>query len=73
VHGGDPTGIIVERRTVPPNEQPGGWSQLTKLPASAAEYADNSVKKGQNVAYRVRAVNTNGQSAYSNVVRLAAK
>jgi hypothetical protein len=73
VHGGDPTGVVVERRIVPANDQPGGWTQLTKLGANAAEYNDNSARKGQNLAYRVRAVNANGQSAYSNVVRFTAK
>lgn len=72
VHGGDPTGIVVERRVVPANDQPGGWAQLAKLGANAAEYIDSSTKKGLNFAYRVRAVNANGQSAYSNVVRLRA-
>ncbi len=69
-HGGDPTGIIVERRSTASGQEPGRWSQVTKLPATAAEYTDTGIRQGQSFAYRVRAVNANGPSAYSNIVRL---
>ncbi|HVO61555.1 MAG TPA: fibronectin type III domain-containing protein [Terriglobales bacterium] len=68
VHGGDPSGIIVERQL-----GTGAWSQLTKLTANATEYSDTGLKKGQAAGYRVRAVNANGSSAYSNVARLTFK
>ncbi len=66
-----PTGIIVERRkdsksgTVP-------WEKVTQLAATASTYTDASYRAGQSVSYRVRAVNNEGTSAYSNIVRLTA-
>jgi len=70
VHG-DPTGVIVERQI----EEGGGrkrkWQQIEKLAASAKEFSDPSLKRGQRVGYRVRAVNDAGQSAYSNITRAA--
>jgi hypothetical protein len=67
VHGGEPTGIIVERRLNSGTEGGGNWRQLEKLPPSAAEYTDTRVIAG-SVDYRVHAVNANGSSACSNVV-----
>jgi len=69
VHGGDRTGILLERQVEEAGGAKGNWTHLTKLKANAAEYSDSTLKKGQHVAYRVRAVNDAGQSAYSNVVR----
>jgi len=69
VHGGDPTGIVVERQLEESNGTKGKWAQAAKLAANAAEYTDSSLKKGQHAAYRVRAINDAGQSAYSNIVR----
>jgi hypothetical protein len=68
VHGGNPTGIVIERRILA--VQPGNWDKFTTLPATAGEYADSSIRRGQSVSYRVRAVNENGNSAYSNIVRV---
>jgi len=68
VHGGDPSSVIVERQI-----GTGGWTQLTKLAAHATEFADTSIKKGQQAGYRVRAVNGNGSSAYSNIARTTAE
>jgi hypothetical protein len=68
VHGGDPTSIVVERRIV--GASSAHWEKITTLPASAKQFADSAVKKGQSVAYRVRAENSNGSSAYSNIVRV---
>jgi hypothetical protein len=68
VHGGDPNAIIVERQI-----GAGRWNQLTKLAANASEFTDTSIKKGQQPGYRVRAVSTNGASAYSNIARMTAK
>jgi hypothetical protein len=70
VHGSDPTGIIVERQIGDGIQERGRWDRIAKLPATAAEYNDSGVKKGQVFAYRVRAINDNGESAYSNIVRI---
>jgi hypothetical protein len=70
VHGGDPTSIVVERQIWDGSEtrrEP--WDRIAKLPASATEYLDSGVKTGHAFGYRVRAVNANGESAYSNVAR----
>jgi hypothetical protein len=63
IHGGGPNNVVVERR-VAGNK----WEKIATLPATAKEYADSS-GTNENVAYRVRALNANGSSAYSNVVR----
>jgi hypothetical protein len=69
-HGGDRTGIVVERRIEETKEGRGTWERIAKLAAGTMEYSDSSVKKGQRVAYRVRAVNADGESAYSNIARI---
>jgi len=69
VHGGGPTGIVVERRIEEGESAKANWSRIAKLPATAAEYSDSSLKKGERFAYRVRAINSEGESAYSNIVR----
>jgi len=69
VHGGGPTGIVLERR----NDTKGGaarWEKVAQLSATASEYTDASYRSGLSVSYRVRAVNNEGTSAYSNIVRL---
>jgi hypothetical protein len=71
VHGGGPTGIIVERRMF--GGEPSQWEKLTTLPATAKEYTDATLKKAQIVAYRMRATNSNGDSAYSNIVRVISR
>ena len=68
VHGGDPTGIVVERGTMALALK-ATWNRIAKLPATATEYSDSSLKKGERFAYRVRAINGDGESAYSNIVR----
>ncbi len=68
VHGGDPTGIVVERRVDEAGKLRGSWKRITKLPAGANDYSDSAVQRGQRLSYRVRAVNAGGDSAYSNVV-----
>jgi hypothetical protein len=67
VHGGNPTSIVVERKML---TEAARWQRIAALPASAKEFADSTAKKDQSVAYRVRAENTNGSSAYSNIVRV---
>src|SRR5208282_3924549 len=69
VHGGGPTGIVVERRVEEGESAKASWSRIAKLPAAVTEYSDSSLKKGERVAYRVRAINGDGESAYSNIVR----
>jgi hypothetical protein len=70
VHGGDPTGIIVERQTEEGIQERGRWDQMARLPATATQYNDSGLKKGRVFAYRVRAINDNGESAYSNIARI---
>jgi hypothetical protein len=68
VHGGNPTGIVVERRVLRAGDV--GWDKLATLPPTAQQYTDANVKAA---AYRVRATNGNGGSSYSNVVRLTSR
>jgi hypothetical protein len=68
-HGGDPANIIVERRRN--NARRGAWERIAKLDANATNYLDAKPETGQPSAYRVRAANTNGESAYSNIATLA--
>lgn len=65
VHGGDPTGLIIERRI---GDQ-GSWQRIAKLPASDTEYSDAGADLSQRISYRVRALNEAGESAYSNIAR----
>ena len=69
VHGGGSTGIVVERRIEEGESAKTSWSRIAKLPATTTEYSDSSHKKGERFAYRVRAINGDGESAYSNIVR----
>ncbi len=64
-HGGDSTGIIIERRIA---ER--GWDRIAKLPPTAFGYDDRSAPATAAVSYRVRAMNEAGESAYSNVVHV---
>jgi len=68
VHGGDPTAVIVERRLEGNNASPGKWERIAKLGANATDYTDSGTK-GSLAAYRVRAANADGESAYSNIAR----
>jgi hypothetical protein len=65
VHGGNPTGVVVERSV-----GQGKWERLTRLPQTASRYDDSSAPAAAVVSYRVRAVNGAGESAYSNVVHV---
>jgi hypothetical protein len=69
VHSGGPTGIVVERRIEEGESAKTSWSRIAKLPATTTEYSDPGLKKGERFAYRVRAINGDGESAYSNIVR----
>ena len=68
VHGGNPSAIIVERRLEANGASPGKWERIAKLGANATDYTDSSTK-GSLAAYRVRAANADGESAYSNIAR----
>jgi hypothetical protein len=71
VHGSSRTGVVVERSM---GEAGGGkesWNRIAKLPSTAADYSDSTPRKGERFAYRVRAINDDGESAYSNIVRAA--
>jgi hypothetical protein len=71
VHGGNPTAIKVERKIEDGKDANQSWTEIAKLPATASAYSDATVTQRENFAYRVRASNTAGESAYSNVVRAA--
>ncbi len=62
--GGEAAKVIVERRG-----GSGGWSRLFTQPVSSRAYEDRSAPSG-TVSYRVRASNSAGESAYSNIVRV---
>ena len=70
VHGGSPTGIVVERRKVNAEQRRPVWERIATLPAAATDYTDTGITREKAAAYRVRAVNKEGESAYSNVVRV---
>jgi hypothetical protein len=70
LHGGDPAGISVERQIGDGIQGRVRWDRLTNLPASASTYVDADLTKGKAFGYRVRAINGNGESAYSNIVRI---
>jgi hypothetical protein len=72
VHAGNPASIVVERQTQDANGKRGAWERIAKLRGEASEYSDSGGKKGQAAGYRVRAVNADGESAYSNIVRSSA-
>ena len=68
VHGGDPAHVLVERRVEMPSKS--AWERVAELGPTASEYSDARVQNGQQVAYRVRASNADGVSAYSNIARI---
>jgi hypothetical protein len=67
LHGGEITGVAVERR----RGNSGAWERLTKLAGDAQSYSDSGGASGQTFCYRVRALNAAGESAYSNIARVA--
>jgi hypothetical protein len=70
VHGSDATGIVVERRIQNGAIGQGRWERLANLTINSRKYRDSAVAKGQHVAYRIRAINAKGESAYSNIARV---
>ena len=67
LHGGGITGVAVERRT----GNRGTWERVAKLSADAKSYRDVGAPAVQTLCYRVRALNGTGESAYSNIARVA--
>ncbi|HUO28683.1 MAG TPA: hypothetical protein VMU80_05685 [Bryobacteraceae bacterium] len=65
MNGGDASQAIIERRA----GESGPWTRIAKQAAANAEYADAGAPAGL-LCYRVRAANSKGESAYSNVVRI---
>jgi hypothetical protein len=64
VHGGRPESIVVERR----NGLKGRWQRAAQLPGSATSFRDKPGANGsEGTAYRARAGNSAGNSAYSNI------
>lgn len=59
------TGFLVERKTAT-----GAWVQIATTKANVRTFTDKTAKAGKSYAYRVRAVNKAGKSAYSNVVNI---
>jgi hypothetical protein len=68
VHGGNPANIIVERGERSAGEGRPIWKRIANLPATASEYLDTNINSAKAMSYRVRAINKDGESAYSNVV-----
>ena len=67
LHGGEPKGVVVERRVESLAGDGSRWERIAKLQNTATEYTDSGVAKGRQAAYRVRAYNDAGESAYSNI------
>ncbi|HLY59299.1 MAG TPA: fibronectin type III domain-containing protein [Terriglobia bacterium] len=70
IHGGNPSGIEVERQVAGDGADSAPWKKIAQLPGSTAEYSDTTAPPSSRVGYRVRASNDAGESAYSNIVRL---
>ncbi|HKR85996.1 MAG TPA: fibronectin type III domain-containing protein [Terriglobales bacterium] len=64
-------GTVIERRIekVPGSESQ--WKRIAKLGKTDTEYTDPGMTRGTSAAYRVRAYNNAGESAYSNIVHLS--
>ncbi len=67
VHGSGTTGVAVERR----QGNRGAWERVAKLSADAKSYRDSAAHSGETLCYRVRTLNGAGESAYSNIARVA--
>lgn len=67
VHGQDSTRVAVERR----EGTNGSWQRITTQPATETSYTDAQRPAGPLVCYRVRALNDAGESAFSNILRIA--
>ena len=61
-HSVNETGFKIERSTDQNN-----WSQIATTAATVATYSNTGLTGGTTCYYRVRAYNSDGDSAYSNV------
>jgi hypothetical protein len=66
-HGSNTRNVIIERRI----GQTGPWARIATQQVGTPEYVDTGASVGATVCYRVRAVGANGESAYSNIVRVS--
>ena len=66
MHGGDARNVVMERRV----GETGSWSRVATQPVDAAQYVDSGAPAGSTISYRVRAANSGGESAYSNIARI---
>jgi len=71
VHGGDPDKVVLERKVF--GADINNWHRVAELKATETRYSDSAAHAAEKLAYRVRAENANGSSAYSNVVRVEVK
>ena len=69
LHGGEITGVIVERRRT----ARGAWERIAKLGGDVKSYRDSDAASAADLGYRVRALNPAGESAYSNIVHTSMK
>ena len=65
-HGSGITGVAVERRA----GNRGTWERVATLSADAKSYRDTTLTSGHTFCYQVRALNSAGESAYSNIARV---
>ncbi len=65
MHGGDATKIAVERRA----GNTGRWERIATR-AVTSEFTDDHAPAAPVVCYRLRSMNAQGESAYSNIVRV---
>jgi len=56
-------------RTVYANKSCGSFSNIASTASSVTEYTDNSVTDGTTYCYTTTSVDSNGESAYSNIVQ----
>jgi hypothetical protein len=70
LHGSDPKGSVVERRIGKSAAYESQWKRISKVESHTTEFTDTGVAKGETAAYRVRAYNDAGESAYSNIVHI---
>jgi hypothetical protein len=67
IHEGNPTFVSIERR----EGRNGPWHPVYRLSSTNTSFSDRAYSKAaKTISYRVRAGNSAGVSAYSNIVTL---
>lgn len=66
IHEGNPAFVLIERR----DGRSGTWHSVGKPSGSSTSFSDHTDANREPVSYRVRAGNSAGTSAYSNIVTL---